>query len=125
MGGIGRGLSLCRAPGAACRAQEWKILLNKGSPARKDKQVGAEGRLLGWFYGFLQGIISEDVEISPHLPYRLEEITGTTCTPARHWTPQILLLEGKHEFTAALDWIPNRASPLFKKMIQLWVICTS
>lgn len=53
VGGIGRGLSLCRAPGAACGAQEWKILLNKGSPARKDKQEGGGSRRESFGGGFI------------------------------------------------------------------------
>lgn len=45
------------------------------------REVWAAGRALGWFdlflqiYLFLQGIISENVEIPPHLLHRLEEIT--------------------------------------------------
>lgn len=63
-----------------------KYCLTKAAQPEKinRREVGAEGRVLGGFYLFLQGIISEDVEISPHLLRRLEEITATTCTPARH-----------------------------------------
>lgn len=43
VGGMGRGLSLCRAPGAACGVEQSEIVLSKGSLARRDKQEGGAG----------------------------------------------------------------------------------
>lgn len=95
VGGIGRGLSLCRAPGAACRAKECKILLNEGSSATKHQKEGGrrhKGEFWLSFYLFLHEIISKGVEITLHkltlqryLLYRLEEITGyLRAATARH-----------------------------------------
>lgn len=42
VGGIGKGLSLWRVPGAAWKAEECKILLNKSSLATKDKKEEGE-----------------------------------------------------------------------------------
>lgn len=67
VGGIGKGLSLWRVPGAAWKTEECKILLNKGIPATKHKKERGrwqKGEFL--FYLFLQSI-SKDVEITRHI----------------------------------------------------------
>lgn len=70
VGGMGRGLSLWRVPGAAWEAEECKKHgLTKGSPATEHRKVGGgwqEGEVcfcfICFFVLFLREIISADVE---------------------------------------------------------------